>query len=85
MDNSSVLCNILVLGNPFIYNKYRMFPHHFVLFRLYLQTPQATQSRHPTCVVIHGDFNDMFTVSCQNEIGSVGRGFFLFRNRYYTD
>ena len=54
LDNSSVLCNKLFWGNPCIYKKNRKFTHHFVLFRLYLQTPQAAQSRHPTCVVIHG-------------------------------
>ena len=64
LDNSSVLCNKLFWGNPFmqqtllgksiyIYNKYRKFTHHFVLLRLFLHTPRATQSRHPTCVVIH--------------------------------
>ena len=51
-------------GKPFIYNKYWKFTHHFVLFRLFLATPQATQSRHPTCVVIHGVFRDWILLVC---------------------
>ena len=31
-----------------------MFTHNYTLFLLLLQTPPAPQSRHPTCVVIHG-------------------------------
>ena len=33
-----------------------MFTHNFAFFLLLLQTPRAAQSRHPTCVVIHGDY-----------------------------
>ena len=32
-----------------------MFTHNFAFFLLLLQTPRAPQSRHPTCVVIHGE------------------------------
>ena len=31
-----------------------MSAHNFAFFLLLLQTPRAAQSRHPTCVVIHG-------------------------------
>ena len=31
-----------------------MLTYSFAFFMLLLQTPRAPQSRHPTCVVIHG-------------------------------
>ena len=73
LDNSSVLCNKLFWEDPFIYNKYRKFTHHFVLFRLYLQTPRAPQSRHPTCVVIHGVKGTFYIKGCDSPISDMSQ------------